>query len=137
MEETSHIVDRKRMRSQTLDLLRFPLAVVVLLIHTFGVEGLGVNGRAFEPEQYPLFVVVRDAIEAFLGGQSVPVYFFISGYVFFLGVETGSDEQVLENFSALGLQALILALSGIAGSVVFAAVLYRILFRNRKERSRS
>ena len=87
MEETSHIVDRKRMRSQTLDLLRFPLAVVVLLIHTFGVEGLGVNGRAFEPEQYPLFVVVRDAIEAFLGGQSVPVYFFISGYVFFLGVE--------------------------------------------------
>ena len=87
MEETSHIIDRKRMRSQTLDLLRFPLAVVVLLIHTFGVEGLGVNGRAFESEQYPLFVVVRDAIEAFLGGQSVPVYFFISGYVFFLGVE--------------------------------------------------
>ena len=68
-------------------------------------------------------------------GKAVSVT--VLAMLFFLGVETGSDEQVLENFSALGLQALILALSGIAGSVVFAAVLYRILLRNRRERSRS
>lgn len=68
-------------------------------------------------------------------GKAISLTVFVM--LFFLGVEIGSDEHVLENLSTLGLQALILALSGIAGSVVFAAVLYRILFRNRKERSRS
>lgn len=72
-------------RSQTLDLLRFPLALVVLFVHTFSTHLLpaGVSGAA--TEGFLAFV------EAFLRGQSVPIYYFISGYVFFLGVDFSSQ----------------------------------------------
>ncbi len=49
--------------------------------------------------------------------------------LFILGMEIGSDDQVLGNLSVLGLQALLLAFAGAMGSVVFASVLYRIIVR--------
>ena len=75
------------LRSQSLDLLRFPLAVVVLTIHTFSTNGLMVRGEKFIFDDFQFFIEVNHWIDAFLRGQSVPIYYFISGYVFFLGVE--------------------------------------------------
>ncbi len=80
-------MDRSDLRSQSLDLLRFPLAVVVLTIHTFSSEGFSVHGVSVSFENMPFFMELNHFIDGFLRGQSVPIYFFISGYVFFLGVE--------------------------------------------------
>lgn len=71
-------------RKNTLDLLRFPLAIVVLSIHVFSSEGIMIQGIKYTYENYPVFQCLNYIIDAFLRGQSVPIYFFISGYVFFL-----------------------------------------------------
>jgi len=73
-------------RQQALDLLRFPLALVVLTIHTWSL-GFYLQGEPVDLQTYPFFREVNYWIDGFLRGQSVPIYFFISGFVFFLGIE--------------------------------------------------
>lgn len=65
------MLDKREMRSEALDLLRFPLAIVIVVVHALP---LGSN-------------VMDDFVMAFLKEQSVPIYYFISGYVFFFGIE--------------------------------------------------
>lgn len=72
------------LHSQCLDLLRFPLAIVVLIVHVFSTTG-GILNDSFTHSQ--LLPEVQRLVDVFLRGQSVPVYYFISGYVFFLGKE--------------------------------------------------
>lgn len=74
------------LRSQSLDLLRFPLAVVILIIHTFNANGFTIQGVPVSLENMPILLEINLFIDGFLRGQSVPIYFFISGFVFFLGV---------------------------------------------------
>lgn len=85
---------RDDLRSQSLDLLRFPLAVVVLVIHTFHTGGLILQGHEFSVDTYPFFIELNHFIDGFLGGQSVPIYFFISGFVFFLGIELTKEKYI-------------------------------------------
>lgn len=85
------------LRSQSLDLLRFPLAVVVLIIHVFTSTGVKIQGETMGTDAYPVFLEVNRFIDAFLRGQSVPIYYFISGFVFFLGVEM-TKETYLRKF---------------------------------------
>jgi len=74
-------------RQQTLDLLRFPLALVVMTIHIWSPNGFLLHGETVDLQGFPLFQEVNCWIDGFLRGQSVPIYFFISGFVFFSGVE--------------------------------------------------
>ena len=67
--------------SQALNLLRFPLAIIIVTVHIFGYQPDGYNAAEF-----PLFNFVKSFIEAFLHWQSVPIYYFISGFVFFIGL---------------------------------------------------
>lgn len=71
-------------RCQSLDLLRFPLAVTVLAVHVFSTTGILVGGSVCN-----IFLLddIQCFVDVFLRGQSVPIYYFISGYVFFLGIE--------------------------------------------------
>lgn len=80
------MVDRTGLRSQALDLLRFPLAVVIVCVHVFS-DSFTLHGTVYSFDDMPVFKEVYYFISAFLKGQSVPIYFFISGYVFFLGGE--------------------------------------------------
>ena len=64
-------------------------------------------------------------------GKAVSVTVFVM--LFFLGMEIGADRQVLENISELGFRALVLALAGVAGSVLLSMILYRVLFRKETE----
>ncbi len=82
------------MRSQALDLLRFPLAVVILTVHTFSSNGFMLRGVEYSFDSMPCFIELNYFIEAFIKGQSVPIYFFISGYVFFLCDEFTKDVYV-------------------------------------------
>lgn len=68
---------RSDIRSRSLDLLRYPLALVVLTAHLCG----GHDG----PMEYIPWL--SRATAAFISGQSVPIYFFIAGYVFFFNTE--------------------------------------------------
>ena len=93
--------DRSDLRSQTLDLLRFPLAVVIVIIHVFSNRGSGIifNGNEIDFSNAVFFEEIKCFIDGFLRGQSVPIYFFISGFVFFLSVEwsRGKYIQKLKN----------------------------------------
>ena len=80
-----HEIARNDLRSQSLDLLRFPLAVVILIIHTFDIQELAIHGQEYSVNIYSGFVAINHFISGFLRQQSVPIYFFISGFVFFLG----------------------------------------------------
>lgn len=75
----------KSIRSQSLDLLRFPLAIIVLVRHVFAYTSFTIYGTPIDVNQSPLLREVNLFITGFLNDQSVPIYFFISGYVFFLG----------------------------------------------------
>ncbi len=86
--------ERNDLRSQTLDLLRFPLAVVIVLIHVFTACGFMGGAGVAEVSAHPLLVAACRFVNAFFKGQSVPVYFFISGYVFFLGIELTKDGYI-------------------------------------------
>lgn len=70
------------LHSQALDLLRYPLAIVVLASHT--LDSLLQSSQCLS---IPVFREISYFIHGFLSGQSVPIYYFISGYVFFLGIE--------------------------------------------------
>lgn len=69
-----------KLRRNSLDVLRFPLAVVVVIVHVFSSNHI--NGYQFADS--PFFESTNTFVLAFLKGVSVPIYFFISGYVFFI-----------------------------------------------------
>lgn len=87
--------ERGQLRSESLNLLRFPLAVVILSIHIFSSNGLKLQGQEVTFDATPIFQEINYFIDGFLRGQSVPIYFFISGYVFFLGI-TLTREKYLQ-----------------------------------------
>ena len=51
--------------------------------------------------------------------------------LFFLGVEVGENKQVIESLNDLGLEALLLAVAGTAGSIAAAWALWRIISRKK------
>lgn len=74
-------------RTLSLDLLRFPLALVILTIHTFPSNG-SIDILGYEDANtYPFFTQFCYIINSFFREQSVPIYYFISGYVFFYNVD--------------------------------------------------
>lgn len=73
----------KSLRSQALDLLRFPLACVVVTIHIFAGTTFSMHGVVTDLQEYGCLMAAISFCKAFLAGQSVPIYFFIAGYVFF------------------------------------------------------
>jgi uncharacterized membrane protein YbjE (DUF340 family) len=52
--------------------------------------------------------------------------------LFFLGIEVGENPQVISGIRDLGLEALWLAFTGIAGTVLFSWALWRWAANNKK-----
>ncbi len=52
------------------------------------------QGHTISFENMPFFQELNYIINGFLRGQSVPIYYFISGYVFFLGVTLTKEKYV-------------------------------------------
>ena len=63
-----------------MDYVRFVLALLVVLFHAFALSSIS----AFSDIEYPLIGLVSRVLDAFLAHTIVPVYSFISGYLFFL-----------------------------------------------------
>jgi uncharacterized membrane protein YbjE (DUF340 family) len=52
--------------------------------------------------------------------------------LFLLGVEVGSNPQVINGITSLGLEALWLSVTGMAGTLLFSWALWRWVSRHRK-----
>ena len=81
------ISNPEQLRRQTLDLLRFPLAIVVMLIHIW-------PGPSSIDPQFCLLKLFCVTKSGFLSDQSVPIYFFIAGYVFFYNVDFNKETYI-------------------------------------------
>ncbi len=60
-------------------------------------------------------------------GATTAVYLLL----FLLGISVGGNQAAMSALGSLGTQALLLSLSGVAGSVLLALLLYRWLFCER------
>lgn len=76
-----------KLLSQTINYLRFPLIVGVVIVHNrMGV--INIQGRPVSfGEWWPWLNYIFDFFSSVLGTISVPLFFFISGYLFFYKVD--------------------------------------------------
>lgn len=71
------MADRSSLQSRTIDALRFPCAILVVLVHTFRAHP-GSTGFPYAP-----FEALEIALSQGISRIAVPVFFLISGYLFF------------------------------------------------------
>lgn len=73
--------------SNTITAIRFPLIVAVVLLHTYIIDR-PIGGTVFVPAgEYPALDLFEHLYRGELGNVAVPLYFFISGFLFFHGIE--------------------------------------------------
>lgn len=48
--------------------------------------------------------------------------------LFLLGISVGTNDKVISNFGLIGLNAIVIALASVAGSVILSFILYRLFF---------
>lgn len=54
---------------------------------------------------------------------------FIYVFLFLLGISVGGNEEIIDNFGKLGIQAIILTVGAISGSVLASYFIYKRFFR--------
>lgn len=69
--------------SKTIDNLRFPLIVGVVMIHARFSEIMIGGVNVLQGDTFTLYTVVSDFFSDVLGRIAVPLFFFISGFLFF------------------------------------------------------
>lgn len=52
--------------------------------------------------------------------------------LFLLGMSVGANEQVISGFGKIGVNALILSLSGTAGSILLSVIVFSLFFKKGK-----
>jgi uncharacterized membrane protein YbjE (DUF340 family) len=51
--------------------------------------------------------------------------------LFLLGLNVGTNDEILKNFHNLGLQAIILTLGAVFGSLIVALITYKLFFNKK------
>ncbi|MCT4602455.1 MAG: lysine exporter LysO family protein [Marinifilum sp.] len=51
--------------------------------------------------------------------------------LFLLGIGVGLNEKIINNLHSIGLQALILTIGAVAGSLIFAYITYKLFFKSK------
>ena len=51
--------------------------------------------------------------------------------LFLLGIGVGLNEKIINNLHTIGLQALILTIGAVLGSLVFAYITYKLFFKSK------
>ncbi len=52
--------------------------------------------------------------------------------LFIMGLRVGTNSEIMDHFDSIGLQALIIALFAIAGSVFLSKITFELFFRHEK-----
>ncbi|OAV69185.1 Fucose 4-O-acetylase [Bacteroidales bacterium Barb6] len=73
----------KELQSKVIDFLRFPLIVGVIFIHNYGSTA-NIPEMASITGHTPVYHICSELFSHILGSVSVPLFFFISGFLFFL-----------------------------------------------------
>ncbi len=73
------------------------------------------------------FILRRNAGLISLADKLTTIIIYL--FLFVLGVSVGVNEEIVQNLAQLGLQALILAVSGILGSVLLAYFVFIYFFK--------
>lgn len=60
-------------------------------------------------------------------GKLITVFIFL--LLLFLGISVGKDEHIISNLSTIGVQALVITLGAIVGSVMLSWIVYKRFFR--------
>jgi uncharacterized membrane protein YbjE (DUF340 family) len=50
--------------------------------------------------------------------------------ILLMGIKTGSNNEVISNLGVYGLQSLVIAVAAIIGSIIFAVMFEKLLFRD-------
>lgn len=78
--------------SERLNLLRFPLIVGVVFIHAYGTEADFSNGSIGVAQCSWFSNFIRDLVSQGFARIAVPLFFLMSGYLFFLGFQWSRDK---------------------------------------------
>lgn len=89
----------RSLRSNALDLLRFPLAIIIVTDHVFGANKIDLQGQLFFFDKFEFFLLIKNLIHTFIENQSVPIYFFIAGYVFFHGIQLTMEKYIQKMYN--------------------------------------
>lgn len=90
--------------------------ITVLLIMLAGIlTGFAIN-------RYPLAIKINDKL------ISWAIYILL----FLLGISVGLNKTIIQNLDKIGVQALIISIGAISGSVLALWILYRFLFRDEQ-----
>lgn len=54
--------------------------------------------------------------------------------LFFFGLSIGANRSLISNFSSFGLQALLLAVAGLCGSLIMSWITYRLFFKRKEDK---
>lgn len=75
--------------------MRFPLAIVVMIEHVTGLQTFNISdGSVININDFALTHFFIRFVKSFLVDQSVPIYFFIAGYVFFLNIHLSAKTYI-------------------------------------------
>ncbi|MBQ3245436.1 MAG: acyltransferase family protein [Bacteroidales bacterium] len=78
------IIDRNdKIISQCISALRLPLSIAVVVFHSLSINGKQLFGDSFNCSDYSLLSDIISINGAFLADMIVPVFFWISGYLFY------------------------------------------------------
>lgn len=90
---SASILKEKNTLKDTIDLMKFLLAVLIVVLHTdFSSLNLRNVGYGDISETFPLFYKLEDLFSHYVASIAVPLFFFISGFLFFLGVKKFKKE---------------------------------------------
>jgi surface polysaccharide O-acyltransferase-like enzyme len=86
----------KDLQSDVIAFLRFPLIVGVVFIHNYAPT-VTIPGMEFgSTENLPVFYVCSELFTQVLGRVAVPLFFFISGFLFFLNIDGFTKQDYLK-----------------------------------------
>lgn len=67
------------------------------------------------------------------GWASKAISLAIFALLFLLGVSVGINRQIMDNLATLGVEALVITIGALAGSLFFAWLIYRYFFASKKK----
>lgn len=93
-EEVQYVasdVAKEQLLSHTISWLRFPLIVGIVLLHTY-IINRPVAGHVVTVDNSPYFALFEHIAKADIGEITVPLFFFISGFLFFYRVDKWNQQ---------------------------------------------
>lgn len=70
-----------------------------------------------------------------LKGISRIITFLVWILLFILGINVGKNEKIINGLHTLGLEALILSIGGILGSIILSKILWNYLNKKKEQKS--